>query len=168
MLGITNFDLLGNFGRIRWVGQFVHQSGLFCSLLISCLFGFRWLGNYFIIFGVNIVFGGAASVCLFNKVLFSIIKVLNPPIKMSSKKLFLAGSKYPIKRQLIHPRSLIEPKLKFGADSLISSSPWDNRWKTLPMINLPIKFHYPTRWWTNWAQWPNLWDCEFHLRLPKA
>ena len=38
----------------------------------------------------------------------------------------------------------------------------------LPMINLPIKFHYPTRWWTNWAQWPNLWDCEFHLRLPKA
>jgi len=44
VLGITNFDLLGNFGRIRW------------------------LGNYFIIFGVNIVFGGAASVCLFNKV----------------------------------------------------------------------------------------------------
>jgi len=44
VLGITNFDLLGNFGRIRW------------------------LGNYFIIFGVNIVFGGAAAVCLFNKV----------------------------------------------------------------------------------------------------
>ena len=30
----------------------------------------RWLGNYFIIFGVNIVFGGAAAVCLFNKVHF--------------------------------------------------------------------------------------------------
>jgi len=44
VLGITNFDLLGNFGRIRW------------------------LGNYFIIFGVNIVFGAAAGVCLFNKV----------------------------------------------------------------------------------------------------
>jgi len=44
VLGITNFDLLGNFGRIRW------------------------LGNYFIIFGVNILFGGAAAVCLFNKV----------------------------------------------------------------------------------------------------
>jgi len=27
-----------------------------------------WLGNYFIIFGVNIVFGAAAGVCLFNKV----------------------------------------------------------------------------------------------------
>ena len=42
--GITNFDLLGNFGRIRW------------------------LGNYFIIFAVNFLFGGAAAVCLFNKV----------------------------------------------------------------------------------------------------
>jgi len=44
VLGITNFDLLGNFGRIRW------------------------LGNYFIIFAVNFLFGGAAAVCLFNKV----------------------------------------------------------------------------------------------------
>jgi len=44
VLGITNFDLLGNFGRIRW------------------------LGNYFIIFAVNFSFGGAAAVCLFNKV----------------------------------------------------------------------------------------------------
>ena len=30
------------------------------------------------LFGVNIVFGGAASVCLFNKVLFSINKVSIP------------------------------------------------------------------------------------------
>ena len=56
VLGITNFDLLGNFGRIRW------------------------LGNYFIIFGVNIVFGGAAGVCLFNKVILctSITPTISP------------------------------------------------------------------------------------------
>jgi len=44
VLGITHFDLLGNYGRIRW------------------------LGNYFIIFAVNILFCGAAAFCLFNKV----------------------------------------------------------------------------------------------------
>jgi len=44
ILGITNFDLLGNFGRIRW------------------------LGNYFIIFTVNFLFCGAATACLFHKV----------------------------------------------------------------------------------------------------
>jgi len=44
VLGITNFDLLGNFGRIRW------------------------LGNYFIIFAINFLFAGAAALCLFKKV----------------------------------------------------------------------------------------------------
>jgi len=44
ILGITNFDLLGNFGRIRW------------------------LGNTVIILTVNIIFGTAAALSLFNKV----------------------------------------------------------------------------------------------------
>ena len=42
--GITNFDLLGNYGKIRW------------------------LGNYFLIFAVNFLFAAAAALCLFNKV----------------------------------------------------------------------------------------------------
>jgi len=44
VLGITNFDLLGNYGKIRW------------------------LGNYFLIFAVNFLFAAAAALCLFNKV----------------------------------------------------------------------------------------------------
>ena len=42
--GITNFDLLGNYGKIRW------------------------LGNYFLVFAVNFLFGGAAALCLFDRV----------------------------------------------------------------------------------------------------
>lgn len=41
--GITNFDLLGNFGRIEW------------------------LGNFRIILTYNLVFGGATALCLFTK-----------------------------------------------------------------------------------------------------
>ena len=44
VLGITNFDLLGNYGKIRW------------------------LGNYFLVFAVNFLFGGAAALCLFDRV----------------------------------------------------------------------------------------------------
>ena len=44
VLGITNFDLLGNYGKIRW------------------------LGNYFLVFAVNILFGGASALCLFDRV----------------------------------------------------------------------------------------------------
>lgn len=44
VLGITNFDLLGNYGKIRW------------------------LGNYFLVFAVNILFGGASCLCLFDRV----------------------------------------------------------------------------------------------------
>ena len=42
VLGITNFDLLGNYGKIRW------------------------LGNYFPVFAVNILFGSA--LLLFNRI----------------------------------------------------------------------------------------------------
>merc|ERR1719192_2725821 len=44
VLGITNFDLLGNYGKIRW------------------------LGNYILVFAVNLLFGAAASLCLFDRV----------------------------------------------------------------------------------------------------
>lgn len=41
--GITNFDLLGDFGQIEW------------------------LGNFLIVLLYNVVFGTAATLCLFNK-----------------------------------------------------------------------------------------------------
>ena len=41
--GITNFDLLGNFGSMNW------------------------LGNFYIIFSYNLIFAGATGVCLFTK-----------------------------------------------------------------------------------------------------
>lgn len=47
--GITNFDLLGNYGKIRW------------------------LGNYFLVFAVNFLFGGAAALCLFDRVTHRLI-----------------------------------------------------------------------------------------------
>uniref|UniRef100_A0A2M4ADW3 Putative lipocalin-interacting membrane receptor limr n=2 Tax=Anopheles triannulatus TaxID=58253 RepID=A0A2M4ADW3_9DIPT len=43
ILGITNFDLLGDFGEIEW------------------------LGNFMIVLMYNVVFGTAATLCLFNK-----------------------------------------------------------------------------------------------------
>nr|XP_040221043.2 protein Lilipod isoform X1 [Anopheles coluzzii] len=43
ILGITNFDLLGDFGQIEW------------------------LGNFLIVLLYNVVFGTAATLCLFNK-----------------------------------------------------------------------------------------------------
>ncbi|XP_050074428.1 protein Lilipod [Anopheles maculipalpis] len=43
ILGITNFDLLGDFGQIEW------------------------LGNFMIVLLYNVVFGTAATLCLFNK-----------------------------------------------------------------------------------------------------
>ncbi|ETN57935.1 lipocalin-1 interacting membrane receptor (limr) [Anopheles darlingi] len=43
ILGITNFDLLGDFGEIEW------------------------LGNFMIVLLYNVVFGTAATLCLFNK-----------------------------------------------------------------------------------------------------
>eukprot|EP00088_Acartia_fossae_P048935 TRINITY_DN5359_c0_g2_i1.p1 TRINITY_DN5359_c0_g2~~TRINITY_DN5359_c0_g2_i1.p1 ORF type:complete len:522 (+),score=113.51 TRINITY_DN5359_c0_g2_i1:309-1874(+) len=44
VLGITNFDLLGNYGKIKW------------------------LRSFFIIFLVNLIFGLGAAVCIFNRV----------------------------------------------------------------------------------------------------
>jgi hypothetical protein len=44
VLGITNFDLLGNYGRIKW------------------------LRSFFIIFVVNLIFGFGAALCIFNRV----------------------------------------------------------------------------------------------------
>lgn len=43
ILGITNFDLLGSFGEVKW------------------------LGNFYLVLLYNAVFAGAASLCLFNK-----------------------------------------------------------------------------------------------------
>ncbi|XP_053663586.1 protein Lilipod [Anopheles marshallii] len=43
ILGITNFDLLGDFGQIEW------------------------LGNFLIVLLYNVIFGTAATLCLFNK-----------------------------------------------------------------------------------------------------
>ena len=42
-LGITNFDLLGSFGSVRW------------------------LGNFYLVLTCNAVFGAAAALCLVNK-----------------------------------------------------------------------------------------------------
>lgn len=43
LLGITNFDLLGDFGQIEW------------------------LGNFMIVLLYNVIFGTAATLCLVNK-----------------------------------------------------------------------------------------------------
>ncbi|XP_053672138.1 protein Lilipod [Anopheles nili] len=88
ILGITNFDLLGDFGQIEWLG----------NLLIVLLY--------------NVVFGTAATLCLFNKFTATVRRELCARLKALfnySSHLELSISQNASQLNHLHPGAFTQP-----------------------------------------------------------
>ncbi|KAG7471892.1 hypothetical protein MATL_G00102730 [Megalops atlanticus] len=83
-LGITRFDLLGDFGR------------------------YNWLGNFYIVFLYNIMFAGLTSACLINKVTWAVQRELMRAFGLHKLPLSVCRSTIPFKLLLANGLSKIQ------------------------------------------------------------
>jgi len=115
ILGITNFDLLGNFGRIRW------------------------LGNSLIILTVNIIFGTAAALSLFNKVTHRAQKEIWRRFVEFLFQCQLILNKYSLSRLSVFIKTVKENLLfKIGGKESVQSLP-SAMSSTSPLITSPLR-----------------------------
>jgi len=115
ILGITNFDLLGNFGRIRW------------------------LGNTLIILTVNIIFGTAAALSLFNKVTHRAQKEIWRRFVEFLFQCQLILNKYSLYRLSVFIKTVKENLLyKIGGKESVQSLP-SAMSGTSPLITSPLR-----------------------------
>ncbi|XP_064155087.1 limb region 1 homolog-like protein [Anguilla rostrata] len=83
-LGITRFDLLGDFGR------------------------YNWLGNFYIVFLYNLVFAGLTSACLINTVTWALQRELIRAFGLHKLPLKMSRSTIPLKLLLASGLSKIQ------------------------------------------------------------
>ncbi|XP_058125050.1 protein Lilipod [Anopheles coustani] len=104
ILGITNFDLLGDFGEIEW------------------------LGNFMLVLLYNVIFGTAATLCLFNKFTATVRRELCARLRaLFNYSSHLESSIYQSAGQLnhLHPHSsTLHPTEQHSGIQATTVTPW--------------------------------------------